>query len=294
VTTEQTLDRQSGDRAPGGTGTDAVTGAGDPEPAAPASTASSRRAYAKRQKRREKMSAPRMVTPGKPVASALNRAPFVVVLIAILGGGIAAVLWLNTLTDEAGMRTSTARNSSTDLRLTIEALQRDVANLDSTPRIADDAAALGMVPVGDAAMLVIDGTGAGSVIGTPSAVPGPPPPAAVTPVATPAPDAAAIPAATAAPAPAAPAAPPADAAAAAPPVDPAAAAAAAATPAPAPEVAAAPAPAPEVAAAAAPAPAPEVAAAAAPAAGDPAAAAPAAAAAAATSDPAAPAQGAQQ
>ena len=215
MTTEQTLDRPSGDRAPGGSGTGAVTGAGAPEPAAPASTASSRRAYARRQKRREKMSAPRMVTPGKPVASALNRAPFVVVLIAILGGGIAAVLWLNTLTDEAGMRTSTARNSSTDLRLTIEALQRDVANLDSTPRIADDAAALGMVPVGDAAMLVIDGTGAGSVIGTPSAVPGPPPPAAVTPAVTPAPDAAAAPApaapatpaATAAPAPAAPAAP---------------------------------------------------------------------------------------
>jgi len=277
VTTEQTLDRPSGDRAPGGSGTRAATGAGAPEPAAPASTASSRRAYARRQKRREKMSAPRMVTPGKPVASALNRAPFVVVLIAILGGGIAAVLWLNTLTDEAGMRTSTARSSSTGLRLTIEALQRDVANLDSTPRIADDAAALGMVPVGDAAMLVIDGTGAGSVIGTPSAVPGPPPPAAVTPAVTPAPDAAAAPApaapatpaATAAPAPAAPAA---DAAAAAPPVDPAAAAAAAATPAPAPEVAAA----------------------AAPAAGDPAAGAPAAGGAAATSDPAAPAQGAQQ
>jgi len=277
VTTEQTLDRPSGDRAPGGSGTGAVTGAGAPEPAAPASTASSRRAYAKRQKRREKMSAPRMVTPGKPVASALNRAPFVVVLIAILGGGIAAVLWLNTLTDEAGMRTSTARNSSTDLRLTIEALQRDVANLDSTPRIADDAAALGMVPVGDAAMLVIDGTGAGSVIGTPSAVPGPPPPAAV----APAPAAAGAPAA---PAVTSPTPPPADAAAPARPVDPAAAAAAAATPAPA----------PEVAAAAAPAPAPEVAAAAAPAAGDPAAAAPAAAAAAATSDPAAPAQGAQQ
>ena len=272
MTTEQTLDRPSGDRAPGGSGTGAVTGAGAPEPAAPASTASSRRAYAKRQKRREKMSAPRMVTPGKPVASALNRAPFVVVLIAILGGGIAAVLWLNTLTDEAGMRTSTARNSSTDLRLTIEALQRDVANLDSTPRIADDAGALGMVPVGDAAMLVIDGTGAGSVIGTPSAVPGPPPPAAV----APAPAAAGAPAA---PAVTSPTPPPADAAAPARPVDPAAAAAAAAAP-------STPVP--------APVPAPEVAAAAAPAAGDPAAAAPAAAAAAATSDPAAPAQGAQQ
>jgi len=178
VTTEQTLDRPTGDGTPGDRGA-VAGGAAAAEPTAPApSTASSRRAYAKRQKRQQKMSGTRMAAPGKPIASALNRAPFVVVLIAILAGGIATVLWLNTMTDEAGMRTSTAKSSSTDLRLTIEALQRDVANLDSTPRIADAAAALGMVPAGDAAMLVIDGSGAGSVIGTPSAVPGPPPPPA--------------------------------------------------------------------------------------------------------------------
>jgi len=276
VTTEQTLDKPSGDRAPGGRGAGATrTGAAEPASPAP-STASSRRAYAKRQKRRDKMSATRMVTPGRPVASALNRAPFVVMLIAILGGGIATVLWLNTLTDEAGMRTSTARSSSTDLRLTIEALQRDVANLDATPRIADAAAALGMVPVGDAAMLVVDGSGAGSVIGTPSAVPGPPPPAA----ATTAP--AAAPASAAASAPATPAA----AAATTPdPAATAAAAAAATTPDPAAAAGATPA-APAAAAGAAPA-APAAAAGAAP-------AAPAATPPVATPDPAVPAQGAQQ
>ena len=139
MTTEQTLDRPSGDRLPAARGQVPVTG-GRGSAAARRRRAPPRRAgrTPERQKRREKMSATRMVTPGKPVASALNRAPFVVVLIAILGGGIAAVLWLNTMTDEAGMRTSTARSSSTDLRLTIEALQRDVANLDATPRIADD------------------------------------------------------------------------------------------------------------------------------------------------------------
>ena len=66
------------------------------------------------------------------MSTALNRAPFVVVLIALLAGGIAGVLYLNTITDEAGMRTSAAKSKATDLRLTIEALQRDVALLDAT------------------------------------------------------------------------------------------------------------------------------------------------------------------
>ncbi len=140
----------------------------------PASTtASSRRAYERRQRRRQKISATRLVGPGKPVKSALNRAPFVVVLIALLASGIAGVLYLNTMTDEAGMRSSTARSKAIDLRLTIESLQRDVAMLDATPHIADEAAALGMVPAGDSAMLMVDGSGAGSVVGKPSVVPGP-------------------------------------------------------------------------------------------------------------------------
>ena len=196
--------QQIDERTPGGTREPAangstVRGSTAPGSTAPGSTvpgstvpgsgrASARRAYARRQRRTAKMSGSRLLTPGRPVASAMNRAPFVVMLIAILGGGIAAVLWLNTLTDEAGMRTSTSRMSAIDLRLVIEAMQRDVAILDATPRIAKAAAKLGMVPAGDAAMLIVDKSGAGSVLGTPSAVPGPPAPttaptAAATPVA---------------------------------------------------------------------------------------------------------------
>ena len=179
--------QQIDERTPGGTREPAANGSTVRGSTAPGSTvpgstvpgsgrASARRAYARRQRRTAKMSGSRLLTPGRPVASAMNRAPFVVMLIAILGGGIAAVLWLNTLTDEAGMRTSTSRMSATDLRLVIEAMQRDVAILDATPRIAKAAAKLGMVPAGDAAMLIVDKSGAGSVLGTPSAVPGPPAP----------------------------------------------------------------------------------------------------------------------
>jgi hypothetical protein len=188
TTTEQTTSGV-GDRAAGGGGK-AATGR------AAASTASSRRAYERRQRRTSKITASRLVTPGKPVTSALNRAPFVVVLIALLSGGIAGVLYLNTMTDEAGMRTSTAKTATSDLRLEIESLQRDVALLDATPRIADEAAKLGMVPAGDSAMLMIDEAGVGSVVGEPSQVPGPPPP----PAPAPAPPAAAS-AAAASPAP---------------------------------------------------------------------------------------------
>ncbi|HEY5880426.1 MAG TPA: hypothetical protein VIU11_16065, partial [Nakamurella sp.] len=146
-----------------------------------ATTASSRRAYERRIRRRQKMSEDRLVRPGRKIPTvAFNRAPFVIALIALLGLGVTAVLWLNTLTDEAGMRTSTAKSRTTDLRLTIEELRRDVAMLDATPRIADQAKALGMVQAGDSAMLIVDGSGSGTVVGEPSAAAAPAPPAAPT------------------------------------------------------------------------------------------------------------------
>jgi hypothetical protein len=213
VTTEQLTDVTGGTTAgnrsqaggnAGGNPTGANVAGATPTSA---TTASSRRAYERRQRRHQKITAARLVGPGKPIATALDRAPFVVVLIGLLAGGIAGVLYLNTVTDEAGMRTSVAKSNATDLRLTIEALQRDVALLDATPKIADEAAALGMVPAGDSAMLIVDGAGTGSVIGTPSVVPGPVPPAAPAAPVDPAAQAAAA-AAAAAAAPATPAATP--------------------------------------------------------------------------------------
>lgn len=106
----------------------------------------------------------------------------------------------NTLTDEAGMRTSTAKSRTTDLRLTIEQLRHDVAMLDATPRIAEQAKALGMVQAGDSAMLIVDGSGQGTVVGEPSHVPAPAAPSAAPAAAQPAPAAQQAPAAQPAPA----------------------------------------------------------------------------------------------
>ncbi len=155
-----------------------TAGVADPVPSGTTgtTTASSRRAYARRQRRHQRMAAAQAVRPVTVTSTALDRAPFVAVVIALLGAGIAAVLWLNTMTDEAGLQTSTARANTSDLRLSVEALQRDVAMLDSTGQIAQRASELGLVPAGDAAMLVVDANGAGTVVGDPRVVPGPPPP----------------------------------------------------------------------------------------------------------------------
>lgn len=202
------------------------------------STESSRRAYERRQRRLQKSGETRLGSPGRPVAAALDRAPFVIAVIVLLTAGVAGVLYLNTLTDEAGMKAAQARTDSASLRLDIEALQREVAGLDSTPRIAQVAAQLGLTIAGDSAMLEIDGAGRGTVVGTPSAVPTPTPAAAAPTTDPAAAAAAATPANTPAEAPA-PAAQPA----------PEAAAPTSAAPAAAPEAAA-----PEAAAPAAPAP----------------------------------------
>ncbi|MBM9469244.1 hypothetical protein [Nakamurella leprariae] len=131
---------------------------------------------------------------------AFSRAAFVLVLIVALAGGVGGVLWLNTLTEEAGLRTSRSNATVADLQLEIEALQRRASELGATPRIAQQAAELGLVPAGDAAVLMLQGadgsggsTGA-TVVGTPSVVPGPAP---ATAPADPAPTAPADPAPTA-------------------------------------------------------------------------------------------------
>jgi hypothetical protein len=143
------------------------------DPDGPTLSRSAQRALRRRERREHRLTTDRLVRTGRPLRSALSRVPFVVALIALLGCGIAAVLYLNTKTDESGIRTVSAQQKIADLNLQIEALQRDIAELGATPRIAQQAQALGMVPAGDAAIIVVPNKGSASVIGTPSAVPTP-------------------------------------------------------------------------------------------------------------------------
>lgn len=139
-------------------------------PVATGTARSTRRALDRRRRRQARIAAEQMSGAGRPVRSAMLRVPFVIALIMVLAVGVAGVLYLNTKIDESGIRTEQAQQTSSQLRLDIEALARNIAQQNATPRIAEQARRLGLVPAGDAAILMIDGAGKTRLIGTPAPV----------------------------------------------------------------------------------------------------------------------------
>lgn len=133
--------------------------------------------------------------------------PFVVLVIGLLAAGLVSTLWLSTSSAQASYAIGTAQEHNQQLTEQAEGLRRDVASKGSASALAEQAAALGMIPAGDVAHLVVGADGTVTVVGVPKA-------AAATP--DPAPTGAAAPAPAAPPAPVVPAAPPAPAAPAAP------------------------------------------------------------------------------
>ncbi len=100
-----------------------------------------------------------------------RQVPFVAVLVALLGVGLAGVISLNTLTDETGIRTYQIRTTSVLAQQRIEELESDIAARGATSAIGAAARKMGLVPAGDAAILVVPTDGAApTVIGTPVAV----------------------------------------------------------------------------------------------------------------------------
>ena len=141
------------------------------------------RAYERRRRRERSMLDPRLTAVGRPIRASLGKVPVVLAAIVLLGGGIAGVLTINTMSDELGLQVSRTTTTIGDLQLTVEALQQSVADADSTPRIAQEARKLGMGPADDPAIITIDGKGRSTLIGTPTPqakpVPAAPPVAAV-------------------------------------------------------------------------------------------------------------------
>lgn len=144
-------------------------------PARPKTTVD--RAYDKRRRRTQRILAltadPRLVRVGLPIREAMAKIPFVIVIIGLLAVGGFGVLYLNTRTDEIGMRTTESQQASAALKLRVESLQRDIAAMDATPEIARKAAEMGLVQVGDPAIIVVPSKGAATVIGTPAPAPAP-------------------------------------------------------------------------------------------------------------------------
>lgn len=104
------------------------------------------------------------------------KAPFVVMVMIVLGVGITAIMWLSTQATADSYRLQDARAEETRLALQVEQLRQEVALAESPLQLAEAAAKLGLIPAGDPARLRQLPDGTVEVYGKPSAVQPPPPP----------------------------------------------------------------------------------------------------------------------
>jgi hypothetical protein len=139
------------------------------------STRSAAKAYDRRVRRQEQVRGSRLTRTGSPVTAALTRVPFVALVLLLLAGGVVGVLYLNTVSDAAGLRASQSRLAQMDLNTRIEAANMTIAAMKDPARLAAEAKALGLVLPADAAMIQIGPDGKVTVIGKPTVVPSPTP-----------------------------------------------------------------------------------------------------------------------
>jgi hypothetical protein len=123
--------------------------------------------------------------------------PFAVLILALLVGGMCALLALNTVTAASEVQQRRVDASNATLNNEQQQLSRDVANLQSPDDLARKAANLGLVPADSPAFLRINADGSVTVLGSPAPASTQPPattptptvpvpaPAATTPAATP-------------------------------------------------------------------------------------------------------------
>lgn len=159
--------------------TDTVTA--EPTPtekrrAAPARsrTAAAQRAYARRAQREGRRIE-------RPVEEDLDRgagrASFVVLIIVVLAVGVASTLWLSTQAIADSYRLEAAKAEADRLAERAAELQREVTEKESAASLAERAKAMGMVPAGDPARLIVQPDGTVVVVGEPTPVQAPTPPA---------------------------------------------------------------------------------------------------------------------
>jgi hypothetical protein len=121
-----------------------------------------------------------------PLRTTAPRAPFVVLLAALLSAGLAGLLFLHTALAEDSFRLHDLTTRSTVLADREQALQQEVARAASPRRLAARAEALGMVRSVNPAFIRLSD---GKVLGKPRPGVAPPPPPSPTAAASPAPSA---------------------------------------------------------------------------------------------------------
>ena len=143
-------------------------------------SAATERAYARRAQRNQNL---RGGATAAPQRSTVSKAPFVIMVMAMLIVGLAAIMWLSTQAAADSYKLQEAHNQATQLSLRVEQLRQEVALAESPTKLAEAAAKLGLVLAGDPAKLKQLPDGTVEVYGKPSAVeaPAPPPPPSTAP-----------------------------------------------------------------------------------------------------------------
>jgi hypothetical protein len=154
----------------------------------------------------------------RTAGSRSRRAPFVLLVVALLAGTTLALLVLNTVIAVDSLQATTLRQGNTAREQEVQRLEQQVINGGTPQSVAGNAARTGLVPAGTPGYLVVQPDGTSTLRGTPSPAPAAPlPPVPGTlPAPAPLPDSGTIPVGGATPAPApvpapSPAQPPADA-----------------------------------------------------------------------------------
>lgn len=124
--------------------------------------------------------------PKRPVpAVSRRRAPFVLLVLALLVGTTLGLLVLNTAIAVDSLKATALRSANAQRSQEVQRLQRQVITAGTPEQVAADAAKAGMVPAGQPGFLVLGPDGRSTLRGAPEPAPAPAPRPAVAPTSTP-------------------------------------------------------------------------------------------------------------
>jgi hypothetical protein len=107
---------------------------------------------------------------GVPAPQHASRMPFAMLVVGLIVGGMALLLALNTASAANELRRNDLAGQDAGVGAQVQQLQIDVAASAAPGNLAQAAAALGMVPAGNPAFLVIGRDGSVRVLGSPAPV----------------------------------------------------------------------------------------------------------------------------
>jgi hypothetical protein len=110
----------------------------------------------------------------RPAPKHAPRVPFALLLVALIVGGLATLLVLNTASAANELRQHDLTAQDADVAARVEHLRNEVAASQAPGNLARVAAQLGMVPAGNPAFLQIDANGKVRVLGSPAPASAPP------------------------------------------------------------------------------------------------------------------------